>query len=82
MYLCINDCEHKKMKISWYTEEKNFYFFFQNSGSLNFWSKWEFFLCTNRILAAQMSDAGLYRCKAANRLGITIVEANMTIVGG
>lgn len=42
----------------------------------------EFFLCTNRILAAQMSDAGLYRCKAANRLGITIVEANMTIVGG
>ncbi|XP_048772936.2 hemicentin-1-like isoform X2 [Ostrea edulis] len=33
-----------------------------------------------RIIAAQMSDAGLYRCKAANRLGITIVEANMTIV--
>ncbi|XP_062570988.1 hemicentin-1-like isoform X1 [Saccostrea cucullata] len=33
-----------------------------------------------RILAAQLSDAGLYRCKAANRLGITIVEANMTIV--
>nr|XP_022322237.1 hemicentin-1-like isoform X1 [Crassostrea virginica] len=33
-----------------------------------------------RILAVQLSDGGLYRCKAANRLGITIVEANMTIV--
>lgn len=61
---------------------KEFLFFFFKSGSLKFLSKCEFFLCTNRILAAQMSDAGLYRCKAANRLGITIVEANMTIVGG
>ncbi|KAJ8300018.1 hypothetical protein KUTeg_021537 [Tegillarca granosa] len=33
-----------------------------------------------RILAAQLTDSGLYKCKASNRLGITIVEANITVV--
>ncbi|KAJ8300019.1 hypothetical protein KUTeg_021538 [Tegillarca granosa] len=37
-------------------------------------------VCIYRILAAQLTDSGLYKCKASNRLGITIVEANITVV--
>ncbi|KAK3087485.1 hypothetical protein FSP39_006555 [Pinctada imbricata] len=33
-----------------------------------------------RIIATQVTDGGLYSCMAANRLGITIVEANVTVV--
>jgi hypothetical protein len=35
----------------------------------------------DRIVASQLSDSGLYRCRASNSLGITLVEAAVTVVG-
>lgn len=36
---------------------------------------------SDRIVASQVEDSGLYRCVASNKLGRTFVEATFTVIG-